>query len=156
MSIRIFKYSPKFSLSECCHYSRYDICAMFSAHNIPPDVLYRCYASCTSNPDTLYRKLLIPFRIKLVIFLTIKTHTHTHTHTHWGTCSVVDRLYATSRKVACSRPVEVNKCSIYITFHSAQGPVVYSTCNRNEYQKQKMFLESRASPERKADNLTGI
>jgi hypothetical protein len=38
------------------------------------------------------------------------------------------------------------------------GPEVYSAFNRNEYKKQKrkMFLASKAWPEREADNLTTI
>jgi hypothetical protein len=34
----------------------------------------------------------------------------------------------------------MNKFSIYIILDSAQGPGVYSTCNRNEFQKQKMNI----------------
>jgi hypothetical protein len=37
---------------------------------------------------------------------------------------------------------------------AALGPEVYSTSNRNEYQK--IFLESRVLPARKADNLAAI
>jgi hypothetical protein len=50
------------------------------------------------------------------------------------------RHYATSRKVACSRPVEENDFfffSIYLILPAALGPEVYSASNRNEYQKQK-------------------
>jgi hypothetical protein len=40
---------------------------------------------------------------------------------------------------------------------TALGPEVYSASNINEYQKQKiMFLESRARPVRRADNLTAV
>jgi hypothetical protein len=39
MPIKIFKCSPKFSLSECCHYSSYDICTLFSAQRITLDAL---------------------------------------------------------------------------------------------------------------------
>jgi hypothetical protein len=47
--------------------------------------------------------------------------------------------------------------SIYLILPAALGPGVYSTSNRNEYQKQKiMFLESGARPVRKADKLTAI
>jgi hypothetical protein len=46
-------------LFECCHYSRYDICAVFSAHRKTQVALYRCYTFCTRNSDTLYRQLLI-------------------------------------------------------------------------------------------------
>jgi hypothetical protein len=73
MSIKIFKRIPKCSLSERYHYSRYDICAIFSAHRICPDALYRCYASYTRNSDKSDTKLLIPYLIKLYIFVTIKT-----------------------------------------------------------------------------------
>jgi hypothetical protein len=48
------------------------------------------------------------------------------------------RHYATSRKVAGSRPEEVNAYfSIYFIPPAALGPGVYSASNRNEYQKQK-------------------
>jgi hypothetical protein len=47
--------------------------------------------------------------------------------------------------------------SVYIILSAALGPEVHSASNRNEYQQQKiMFLESRARPVRKVDNLTGI
>jgi hypothetical protein len=39
---------------------------------------------------------------------------------------------------------------------AALGPGVYSTSNKNEYEKQKNFTESRALPALKADNLTAI
>jgi hypothetical protein len=43
-----------------------------------------------------------------------------------------------SRKVSGSRPDEVNEFfSIYLVLSTALSPVVYSTSNRNEYQKQK-------------------
>jgi hypothetical protein len=46
--------------------------------------------------------------------------------------------YATSRKIAGSRPDEVNAFfSIYLILLAALGPGVYSASNRNEYQKQK-------------------
>jgi hypothetical protein len=48
------------------------------------------------------------------------------------------RHYATSRKVAGSRPDEVNAFfSIYIILLAALDPGIYSASNRNEYQKQK-------------------
>jgi hypothetical protein len=47
-------------------------------------------------------------------------------------------VYATSRKVAGSRPVEVNEFfSVYLILPAALGPGVYSASNRNEYQQQK-------------------
>jgi hypothetical protein len=47
--------------------------------------------------------------------------------------------------------------SIYLILTVALVPGVYSPCNRNEYQqKKKIFMESRARPERKAENLTAI
>jgi hypothetical protein len=47
-------------------------------------------------------------------------------------------LVTTSRKVAGSRPDEVNeRFSIYLILPAALGPGVYSTFNRSEYQKQK-------------------
>jgi hypothetical protein len=55
-------------------------------------------------------------------------------------------------------PDEVNEFfSIYPILLAALGPGVYSTSNRNEYQKQKiMFLGSRARPVHSADNLTAV
>jgi hypothetical protein len=45
---------------------------------------------------------------------------------------------ATSRKVACSRPNEVNEFfSIYLILQAAIGPGVYSASNINKYRKQK-------------------
>jgi hypothetical protein len=78
MSIKMFQCSPKFSVSECCNYSHSDICTMFSSDMINPSALYRCYASFTRNSDTLYRKLLIYFLIKLDVFITIEAHAHKH------------------------------------------------------------------------------
>jgi hypothetical protein len=50
----------------------------------------------------------------------------------------VKRHYATSRKVAGSRPCEVNAFfSIYLISPAVLGPEVYSASNRNKYQKQK-------------------
>jgi hypothetical protein len=50
--------------------------------------------------------------------------------------------------------------SIYLILPAALGPGIYSASNRNQYQKQKkkknIFVESRAQPVRKADNLTAI
>jgi hypothetical protein len=43
------------------------------------------------------------------------------------------RLYATSRKVAGSRPDKINVFNLPATL----GPGVHSAYNRNEYQKQK-------------------
>jgi hypothetical protein len=46
--------------------------------------------------------------------------------------------YATSRKVAGSRPVEVNEFfTIYLILSAALGPGIYLASNRYEYQKQK-------------------
>jgi hypothetical protein len=51
------------------------------------------------------------------------------------------RHYATSQKVAGSRPDEVNEFfSIYLILPAALGPGVYSASNRNEYQKQKNYV----------------
>jgi hypothetical protein len=44
--------------------------------------------------------------------------------------------YAASRKVAGSRPNEVNFL-IYVVLPTALGPGVYSASSRNEYQRQK-------------------
>jgi hypothetical protein len=41
-------------------------------------------------------------------------------------------------QVSGSKPSEINKYSIYVILHSVQGPGVYSTCNRNEYQKEEI------------------
>jgi hypothetical protein len=51
----------------------------------------------------------------------------------------------------------LNFFSIYLILPAALGPGVYSTSNRNEYQRQKkMFLDSRAWLVHKAHNLTAI
>jgi hypothetical protein len=47
------------------------------------------------------------------------------------------RHYATSRKVAGSRPDERIFFLIYLILPAALGPGVHSVSNRNEYQKQK-------------------
>jgi hypothetical protein len=55
----------------------------------------------------------------------------------WGAHgSIVVNALTTSRKVASSRPDEVN-FSIHLILLAALGPGVHSTSNRNEYQKQK-------------------
>jgi hypothetical protein len=47
--------------------------------------------------------------------------------------------YATSRKVAGSRPNEVNDFfEIYLILPAALGPGVSSASNKNEYQRQKI------------------
>jgi hypothetical protein len=68
------------------------------------------------------------------------------------------RRYATSRKVAGSRPNEMNEfSSIYLILLAAVGPEVFSASNRNECQKQKIiFLVSKVRPVRRDDNLTAI
>jgi hypothetical protein len=54
-------------------------------------------------------------------------------------------------------PDVVNKFfSIYLIPPAVLGPIIYSASNRNEYQKQKNFLGSKARPVRSADNLTAI
>jgi hypothetical protein len=45
------------------------------------------------------------------------------------------RHYAINRKVAGSRPDEVNE--FYLILPAALGKEIYSASNRNEYQKQK-------------------
>jgi hypothetical protein len=46
--------------------------------------------------------------------------------------------YATSQKVAGSRPDEMNEfSSIYLILQASLGPGVYLARNKNEYQKQK-------------------
>jgi hypothetical protein len=54
--------------SDYFNYFRNNICAIFSAHRIPPDALYRFYCSLTRNSDTLYSELFIPFLIKFDFF----------------------------------------------------------------------------------------
>jgi hypothetical protein len=68
------------------------------------------------------------------------------------------RHYATSRKVAGSRPDEVNEfSSIYLILMSALGPGIYLTSNRNSARNKKiMFLKSRARPVRRADSFNPI
>jgi hypothetical protein len=62
---------------------------------------------------------------------------------------------AISRKVAGSNPDEVIVFfSIYLILLAVLGPGVYWASNRNEYQK--VFLEGKARPLRKADNLAAI
>jgi hypothetical protein len=59
--------------------------------------------------------------------------------------------------MAGSRHDEVNGFfSIYLILPATLGPEVYSASNRNEYQKQIMFLGSRARLMCRADNLTAI
>jgi hypothetical protein len=57
------------------------------------------------------------------------------------------RHYAISRKVAGSRPDEVNEFSfsIYLFLPAAIGPGVHSASNRNEYQKQKNYVSGEQS-----------
>jgi hypothetical protein len=78
MSFKIFKCSPKFSLSEYFNYCRNNTCKIVGAHRITPDALYRCYSSFIRNSHTLYSELFIPFLIKFdFVFVTINKHTHT-------------------------------------------------------------------------------
>jgi hypothetical protein len=51
-------------------------------------------------------------------------------------CSV-GRYYATSQKVASSRPDEVNSFNL----QAALGPGIYPASTRNEYQKQKVVSD---------------
>jgi hypothetical protein len=46
--------------------------------------------------------------------------------------------------------------SIYLILRAAVGAGVYSASTINEYRKKNIFLDSRARPVRKADNLTAI
>jgi hypothetical protein len=46
--------------------------------------------------------------------------------------------------------------SIYLILPAALGHKVYTAYNRNEYEKKKLILDSRARPSRKADNLAPI
>jgi hypothetical protein len=64
---------------------------------------------------------------------------------------------STSRKVAGSRPGEVNEYfSIYIILPATLDPRVYSASNRNELQEKKMFLGSKVRTVRRAHNVTAI
>jgi hypothetical protein len=64
------------------------------------------------------------------------------------------RHYATSRKVASSRPGEVNELfSLRLILPEALGPGVYSASNRNEYQKRET---NNSGGQSAADNLTAI
>jgi hypothetical protein len=49
------------------------------------------------------------------------------------------KRYATSLKVAGSKPDEVNEFffSIYLILLTTPGHMIYSASNRNKYQKQK-------------------
>jgi hypothetical protein len=54
-------------------------------------------------------------------------------------------------------PDEVNEFfSIYVILQVALGPGVYLAANRNEYQKEQMFLGSTELLVLRADNLTAI
>jgi hypothetical protein len=66
--------------------------------------------------------------------------------------------YATRRKEAgCSPDVAIELFWICLILPAALGSEVYSTSNRNEYQKQKkMFLWSRARPTLKTENFTAF
>jgi hypothetical protein len=67
------------------------------------------------------------------------------------------RRYAIGPKVAGSIPYEVIEYfSIYLILPVALGPLVDSASNRNEYQKQKIFLGSRVRLALKTENLTAI
>jgi hypothetical protein len=50
--------------------------------------------------------------------------------------------------------MSVNLFSIYLILPAALGPGFHSASNRNELQQ--IFLENKARPVRKADNLTVI
>jgi hypothetical protein len=62
---KIVNCSPKYSLSECCHYSRYEMFSIFSEHGMSPDALYRRYTSYTTNSYTLDTKLLVANQLTL-------------------------------------------------------------------------------------------
>jgi hypothetical protein len=54
-------------------------------------------------------------------------------------------------------PMRLMNFSFYLMLSTAPGLGVYSSSNRNEYQKQKIiFLPSRARPVHKVDNITAI
>jgi hypothetical protein len=67
------------------------------------------------------------------------------------------RHYATCRKVAGSKPDEVDGfLKNYIILPAALDLGVYSTSNRNDYQKEKMVLGSRAWSMRDDHKLAAI
>jgi hypothetical protein len=95
---------------------------------------------------SLRAALILPSQLKL------KLRRHILQQIFW--CR---KHYATSRKVAVSRPDKVNDLFHYIILPDGLHPEVYPVLKRNEYKKQKeMFLWSRARPVRKADNPTAI
>jgi hypothetical protein len=67
--------------------------------------------------------------------------------------------YATSSKIAGSRPDEVNVfiLSIFLILPAALGPEIYSAVIEMGMSSRKlMFQTSSARPLRKVDNLTAI
>jgi hypothetical protein len=115
----------KFSLSECYHYSRYDICAMFNTQRIFTDVLNGCYASYTRNSDTLDTKLLIRLLIKLDTIVIIYKYI-------MAQGSVVIRVTRNKAEGRGSRLDEVNKFFlIFLILAAALVSGVYSSSNRN-------------------------
>jgi hypothetical protein len=65
--------------------------------------------------------------------------------------------YATSWKVAGSSPDEIIEFFQFIwSFQLHYGHGVYSTCNRNEYQKMFGGGGGKSQGAREADNLTAI
>jgi hypothetical protein len=67
----------------------------------------------------------------------------------------VGRNYVASRKVAGSRPDEVNEFSQF-TYSFQALEFSQPLTEMSTRSRKKMFLESRAVPVRKADNLTAI
>jgi hypothetical protein len=68
-------------------------------------------------------------------------------------------IQGTTIQVGMSRvrfPVRTLYSSIYLILPATLGPGVYSDSNKNEYQRQKNVLGSRAWPVRRTDNLTAI
>jgi hypothetical protein len=55
------------------------------------------------------------------------------------------RHYATNRKVAGSRPDEVNDLSVCLILPTAIGPGVYSASTRKSFRRRKMFLRRKAA-----------
>jgi hypothetical protein len=67
------------------------------------------------------------------------------------------RHCATSRKVASSRPDEVNAFfSIYLIIPAILGSGVHSAPNKMSTRRKIMFLGNRSRPVRRADNLSTI
>jgi hypothetical protein len=78
-----FPQHPKYSLSQCCHYSRYDILrCMWSTYRTSANTLYEKYPPHTSNAQILDGKSLILFRTKGNITWYSSNHLNIHCTRH--------------------------------------------------------------------------